>query len=227
MTTDHHFQLVDDGTESASLRERKKARTRTALIEVSQRLFEKKGYAQTTLEEICAEVEITPQTLLRYFDSKAALALAPMTSPLEQLKAYLADPDRSVDAIATWRRFVTLEATEASEPTSATTRKYLDNLAGFREWVDRDPVLVAMGAEAERSLRLAVAAALAHDRGAAADDLHSTMVAALLVAGRTAVWDRWLEHGRARDSLVDDQLAVVDYAIASLAPTDDPLSNPT
>jgi len=40
--------------------------------------------------------------------------------------------------------------------------------------------------------------------------------AALLVAGRRAVWDRWLARDRDTDSLVDDQTAVVDYAVESL-----------
>ncbi len=55
-----------------SLRERKKAKTRAALIEASQRLFARRGYTRTTLEDISAEVDITTQTLLRYFDSKAS-----------------------------------------------------------------------------------------------------------------------------------------------------------
>ena len=63
--------------EQLSLRERKKARTRASLIEVSQRLFAEHSYSATTLDDICAEVEVTPQTLLRYFDSKAQLAVAP------------------------------------------------------------------------------------------------------------------------------------------------------
>ena len=75
--------------EPASHRERKKARTRAALIEVSQRLFAEQGYGATTLEDISAEVDVRPQTLLRYFESKAALALAPLTGALDELRHYL------------------------------------------------------------------------------------------------------------------------------------------
>ncbi|RLE17461.1 MAG: hypothetical protein DRJ50_14040, partial [Actinobacteria bacterium] len=66
-----------------TLRERKKAKTRAALIEASQRLFATRGYAGATLEDISAEVDITTQTLLRYFVSKTQLALAPLTAPLD------------------------------------------------------------------------------------------------------------------------------------------------
>ncbi|MBG7606290.1 MAG: hypothetical protein IZT58_16960, partial [Actinobacteria bacterium] len=58
--------------------------------------------------------------------------------------------------------------------------------------------------------------AMARDAEVESDDLHSTLVAALLVAGRRAVWDRWMARGPDTGSLVDDQLAVVDYAVASL-----------
>lgn len=205
-----------DGAAPLSHRERKKARTRASLIEVSQRLFAERGYGATTLEDICDEVDIRPQTLLRYFESKAALALAPMTDPLERLRTFLEDPDRRHDTIKVWREYVRRESTEMTSPTSDTIVSYVHNLRDFRSWVDRDPVLVAMTSDVERRLRQLLAGSLAHDRGVDADDLHSTLVAALLVAGRTAVYERWLARDPDTETLVDDQLAVVDYVVTSL-----------
>ena len=205
-----------------SLRERKKAKTRAALIEVSQRLFAERGYTATTLEDICAEVDIRPQTLLRYFDSKARLALAPTSDPLEHVQAVLGSVRRDVPAIDVWREFLRREAAEAESPTSGVTVSYLRNLRAGRKWVDRDPALVAVVADIERSLRTSLAAALAIDRGEARDDLHSTLVAAVLVTGRSAVWARWLDDPARRGSIVDDLLAVVDYAVSNLPATDLP-----
>jgi AcrR family transcriptional regulator len=204
---------------SSSLRERKKARTRAALIEVSQRLFAERGYHDTTLDDICNEVEITPQTLLRYFESKAHLALAPARDPQDRLIETLSDPvrdrQRGGDTIMVWRRFLEREGEAVGAPTGLTTT-YLQNLRAFRQWTDRDPVLIAASSDLERSLREALAAALAADRSAPADDLHSLLVAALLVAGRGAVWDRWLDRPPDGGSLTDDLLSVVDYAVESL-----------
>jgi AcrR family transcriptional regulator len=205
-----------DDDPALSLRERKKAKTRDALIEASQRLFAERGYTETTLDDISAEVDLTTQTLLRYFDSKAHLALAPLTAPLEQFARYLASPPRSVETLAAWRWYIELEASEAASPTTDTTATYVANLRAYREWVDKDPALVARLADVELWLQGVLAAALAHDAGAEPDDLHSTLVAALLVHGRRAVWDRWVARASDRDSLVDDQLAVVDYAVTSL-----------
>lgn len=195
-----------------SLRERKKAKTRAALIEVSQRLFARRGYTGTTLEDISAEVDITTQTLLRYFDSKAQLALAPLTAHLEEIERFLLDPNRSVDTLSAWRRHLQLEAEEATNPSESTTATYVANLRAYDAWVDKDPLLVASLSGVERKLQEILATALARDAGVGSDDLHSTLVAALLVAGRRAIWDRWLARNCETDSLVEDQLAVVDYA---------------
>ncbi len=217
MPTSPPDRARDATTEPGSLRERKKAKTRAALVEVSQRLFDEQGYAATTLNQICAEVEITAPTLLRYFDSKARLALAPMTEPLEDLERLLDDPERTVDTLTTWRKFTTVESREASNPTSAATVSYMHNLRAYRQWVDKDPTLVAMASDVERRLRELLARALAADRADNPADLHTALLAALLVAGRVAVWDHWLASESDTGSLVDDQLTMVDYAVACLA----------
>lgn len=207
---------VAGDAENLSLRERKKAKTRAALIAVSQRLFAEQGYTGTTLDDISAAAEITTPTLLRYFESKAHLALAPQTDPLGRLEHFLADEARSVGTLGAWWAYVRMEAEESSHPTEDTTATYVANLRAYHEWVDKDPALVATVSQIQDRLQGVLARALAVDAGADPDDLHSTMIAALLVAGRRAVWDRWLARGFDADSLVEDQLAVVDYAIESM-----------
>lgn len=58
---------MSDGT---GLRELKRQRTRQALIRAAMRLFEEKGYEQTTVAEIAAAAEVSTKTFFNYFTSK-------------------------------------------------------------------------------------------------------------------------------------------------------------
>ena len=204
-----------------SLRERKKARTRAALVEVSQRLFVERSYTGTTLEAISEEVDVRVQTLLRYFDSKAQLAIAPMADAISLAQQMLTDPNRSEPAMELWSQYVAAEAAEVAAPTSDTVRSYVHNMRVFEQWSHKDPVLVAMVGDLQRQLQDALALALAIDADDQAEvaDLHSVLVAALLVQGRVAVYERWLHRessASAQSSLLEDQKAVIDYAASSL-----------
>ncbi|WP_410602985.1 TetR/AcrR family transcriptional regulator [Amycolatopsis sp. lyj-90] len=56
-----------------SLRDRKRARTRQALIDAATELFERQGYDETTIADIAAAAEIGARTFFSYFASKEEL----------------------------------------------------------------------------------------------------------------------------------------------------------
>ncbi|MGW0116925.1 TetR family transcriptional regulator [Streptomyces sp. NPDC003327] len=58
------------------LRERKKQRTRDALIREALELFTSQGYERTTVDEIVDAVEVSQRTFFRYFSSKEEVAFA-------------------------------------------------------------------------------------------------------------------------------------------------------
>ncbi|AEV83945.1 TetR family transcriptional regulator [Actinoplanes sp. SE50] len=67
---------------TASLRERKKARTRATIREQAMRLFEEQGYAATTVDQIAEAAEVSPSTFFRYFPAKEDVILVDDYDPL-------------------------------------------------------------------------------------------------------------------------------------------------
>ncbi|MEU8820193.1 TetR family transcriptional regulator [Actinoplanes sp. NPDC048796] len=56
-----------------SLRDRKRARTRQALVEAAADLFERQGFEATTIAEVAAAAEIGTRTFFSYFPAKEEL----------------------------------------------------------------------------------------------------------------------------------------------------------
>ena len=60
----------------SGLRERKKRRTRDALVRTAHELFVARGYERTTIDEIADSVRVSQRTFFRYFANKEEVAFA-------------------------------------------------------------------------------------------------------------------------------------------------------
>jgi AcrR family transcriptional regulator len=192
-----------------SLRERKKERTHRALVETAQHLFRTQGYAQTTLEQICEEAEVSVGTLQRYFDSKERLALYPYYQAVERLREMLRSPDREEDVLTTWRSWIQSEAEHY--PTLDPTHW---------DFVDAAPELLARRLAILQQAEELLATALSEEAGVDAEtDLYAHVLAAALDAGVATAFRHW----RARDqkqNLVKVMLEVVDFVLQRFGPRD-------
>jgi AcrR family transcriptional regulator len=71
----------------SGLRERKKLKTRATLVAVAAELCLRRGFDNTTVEQIAAAAEVSPRTFSRYFPTKADVVAA----LADEMDSYVAD----------------------------------------------------------------------------------------------------------------------------------------
>ncbi len=101
-----------------TLRERKKQRTRIALLRAALELFTTRGYEETTVDDIAAAVDVSQRTFFRYFANKEEAAFAVQ----EMVEAYY---------VAAVRRRPPEEA-----PMEALRRAVLESWDGLNEAIE-------------------------------------------------------------------------------------------
>lgn len=173
-------------TAKPGLRERKKQRTRQAIVEVGTRLFVEQGYQQTTLVQIAEEVEVAPSTFFNYFPTKVDLVFCFYDAVIESAKNRIADRpegEPALDAIISWLR---------------------DDLLSvelpYAESIRRMPAIVEAAPElrAEERLRGALledvlAEGFARDLHESPDGVRSRVLAAMALRGMLEAWAAWFE----------------------------------
>src|SRR5581483_10378638 len=70
--------LPHDASQQMSLRERKKRLAQATIEEAALRLFQQKGYEQTSIQDIADAVMMSSRTFFRYFASKEKVIFGPM-----------------------------------------------------------------------------------------------------------------------------------------------------
>ncbi|CAN5400591.1 TetR family transcriptional regulator [soil metagenome] len=80
------------------LRERKKRRTRSTLIDVAVDLCQRQGYDRTTVEQIAAAAEVSTRTFSRYFPTKESVIAAAADEIDEIIAAALATQPTDISA---------------------------------------------------------------------------------------------------------------------------------
>lgn len=177
-----------DNRNASSLRERKKAATRSALRRAAVDLVAERGYQAVTVEDIAAAADVSARTYFNYFPSKEDAIVGWDPLQVSEMCGLLLDRPSHEAPLSALRHVLT----DVYHRADIDHTDLLKRMAVIRA----DPHLlahhVARWAEAERGL----AAAVARRRGTdpARDRYASLVVAVALSAGRVAVM-AWCDQG--------------------------------
>jgi AcrR family transcriptional regulator len=170
------------------LRERKKERTRRLIADTAWRLFADRGFEQVTVAEVARQAEVAVATVFNYFPTKEDLFFF----RLDAFGAYL------VDAVATraagepvlvaFRRHL-LGSGGLLAQVEAGDRQALERLRTVSRVIADSPALQVREQQAFARTADALAARLAAETGAPADDLRPQAAANALIGVQRALVD--------------------------------------
>jgi AcrR family transcriptional regulator len=157
------------------LRDRKRDRTRKALVDAAVELFERKGYEGTTIAEIAAAADIGTRTFFGYFASKEELLFPESDQRVDAALAAIANRepgDRPVDVLLRALRDVAAPEGQSDD--------MVNRLAALRLRLTRTvPAVRGRGLQIQLDAQRVIAS---HLREAFPDELDGVTAAALVGA---------------------------------------------
>jgi AcrR family transcriptional regulator len=189
-------------TASVGLRELKKQRTHEELQRVALELFAARGFDHVTIEDICADAEVSKTTFYRYFDSKEDVLLGSMHEKLQDMATALAQRPESESAIVAVRNAFLEVAAEYQNQRA-------QRLAVNRI-VRTTPSLAARNLEQQTAWENLLREFFVERDDASTPDLSHSVRAAKVVAALRTAMEYWLANGADTDlpSVVDEALRV-------------------
>lgn len=185
----------------SGLRERKKQRTRQALIEAAMRLYREEGYEAVTVAAIAREADVAPRTFFGYFESKEDVFLSRGDDRLDLLVQAIRQRDRRKSILAAVRP-VLLQDREPGRAGRAPNMPELGELL-------QHPAVRARLRERWNRWEDTLADAIAQDVGAKPEDPEPRVVAAALTGAIRIAAIEAHEHPRQRKEIAERAFKLV------------------
>lgn len=204
--------MIVAATQHASLRERKKQRTKDALVDAAFELFQRKGFDATTIDEIADAVEVSPRTFFRYFESKEDVALTLMDRQFAVIYESLAARPPH-EPVLTALRHAVVDMIRAAE--QGTAGFDADRFSSSQKLVSSCPSIHARSMEVCAFKVEELAGHIAKRMGVGADDPRPTLVAAVATTAVQTAMAAWREsHPEVTTSVLADRaLALLEAGI--------------
>jgi AcrR family transcriptional regulator len=135
MTADLHLVRYASWMAEPTLRQRKRARTRQAIVDAAIDLFERYGYQQTTVADIAAAADIGTRTFFGYFASKEELLFPEADARVAAAVAAIAargPGDRPADLLLRALRDVNDTSDELVSPLAALRIRLIQTVPAVR-----------------------------------------------------------------------------------------------
>ncbi|GGS60207.1 TetR family transcriptional regulator [Planobispora rosea] len=157
------------------LRERKKQKTRLALIDAALDLFRAQGYEATTVDQIAAAADVSPRTFFRYFATKEDVALSLPVDGQEVMLRELADRPPEEPPFVALSHAMRAVLTELQEGDVTDVTRFLKS----RELVETTPALFAGSVRRMMENERRLIDEIARREGSSPDDLLPHFVVSL------------------------------------------------
>jgi AcrR family transcriptional regulator len=168
------------------LRERKKQRTRELIAETARRLFSERGFDRVTIAEVARAAEVSEQTVFNYFPTKEDLVYWRLESFEEELLATVREREPGESVVQAFGRFVLRRRGLLARP-EPDARERLTELT---RTITESPALLAREREIFERYTASLAALIAEEVGAGAEDVTPWVVANALMGVHRALIDR-------------------------------------
>ena len=191
-----------------SLRERKKAQTREALHAAAMKLFKRKGFENTTVDEIAEAADVSRRTFFRYYATKEAVVMPNREARLARFEAHLSAGPPGEPPFRAVRRACLAIAEEYMEQRG-------EVLAAHRV-ISGTPTLIAFEAEDDLRWEAAIARALARKgRRGSRNERRAQVLAGATMGVIRATLRLWFDGGGKGDlvALGDEALRLLEDGV--------------
>lgn len=194
----------------AGRRERKKLRTREALVDAAFTLFQEKGFEATTVEEIADAVDVSSRTFFRYFASKEEVALGFQEEQRLAMMKVLAERPADEPVVTALRRAIVSVVQECEHGGGGFDP---ERFGCIQELMASSPALLAGSLEHSQKKQYELTQIIADRMGVdSATDLRPHVVAAAATCTFQAIAESWRSGSLQHLDLSE----VVDQAFALL-----------